>query len=297
MKNKIGILGGDLRQLALAEMFSLDGYECALWGVCGIGETDRYDGFVRCVDWKDAMASASAVILPLPLTTDGVRLNCPSSNDRSCPELRLTEIISEADRSCTLFAGKIPSGVLRFAAEHCIKMIDYYETEEFQIKNALPTAEGALAIAIEETSITLAGANTAVTGYGRIGRALAQRLRALGANVTCIARSRRDLAFAACDGCTELSLNDYKAAPLDFDVIFNTVPHVIFESEVLRKMRRGSLIIDLASMNGGVDIGAAEDNGIRVVRALSLPGRTAPTSAGRIIYDTVSVIMREEGSE
>ena len=299
-RNKIGILGGDMRQLALAALFAGEGYECALWGVaCGAADavtTQLYETSVRCVDWKDVLSGADAVILPLPLTTDGVRLNCGAGRTCETPQdLRLTEIIQNTDRSTVLFAGRIPAGIGRLASEHRVRMIDYYEAEDFQIKNAVPTAEGAIALAIDEMNITLAGAEAAVAGYGRIGRTLAQRLVALGAHVTCVARSRRDLAFSECDGCRALPLSDFTGASSDFDVIFNTVPHIIFDGNVLSRLRRDTLIIDLASMRGGVDLAEAERLGIRVLKALSLPGRTAPATAGHIIYDTVRTIMREEG--
>ena len=215
-----------MRQLAIAAMFSEDGYECALWGVSGGESNDRmsslYESSVRCVDWRDALSGASAAILPLPLTTDGVRLNCRTTRaGASLPDLRLTEIIQSTERSTVLFAGRIPAGIARLASEHRVRMIDYYEADDFQIKNAVPTAEGAIALAIREMSITIAGAAVAVAGYGRVGRALAQRLVSLGAHVTCIARSRRDLAFAESDGCAVFPLAEFAEAPSDFDVIFN----------------------------------------------------------------------------
>ena len=55
------------------------------------------------------------------------------------------------------------------------------------------------------------------------------------------------------------------------------------------------LIIDLASVPGGVDFAAAKDKGIEAVWALSLPGKYAPESAGAIIADVLDELFESEG--
>ena len=70
----------------------------------------------------------------------------------------------------------------------------------------------------------------------------------------------------------------------DFDVIFNTVPALIFSRERLEKLEKSTLLIDLASRPGGVDFNAAAELQVKTIWALSLPGRVAPKSAGRKIH-------------
>ena len=53
------------------------------------------------------------------------------------------------------------------------------------------------------------------------------------------------------------------------------------------------MIIDLASMPGGVDFEAAHKLKLDAVRALSLPGKCAPKTAGKIIETTVFNIIEE----
>ena len=53
------------------------------------------------------------------------------------------------------------------------------------------------------------------------------------------------------------------------------------------------LIIDLASAPGGVDFEAAHKFRLDAVRALSLPGKCAPKTAGEIIKTTVFNIIEE----
>jgi len=294
-KSKIGVLGGDRRQLALCSLFADKGFECALWGIES-SSSGSLDNVVKCVDWKCAVNGADAVILPLPLTTDGVRLNCSNSSGSTETYIpRITEIIQSLDRKTLLFAGKIPVNLRRFASEHNIRFIDYYESEEFQIKNAVPTVEGAISIAIKELDITLADARCAVVGYGRIGRTLGVKLNALGSRTSCIARSGKDLAWASCDGCVPIKLQEYSPLKDCFDVIFNTVPHMIFSGDLLRDMGKNTLIIDLASQGCGVDTAEAEKYGIKTIKALSLPGKTSPFTAGKIIFESVYEVLREEG--
>ena len=53
--------------------------------------------------------------------------------------------------------------------------------------------------------------------------------------------------------------------------------------------------MDLASKPGGVDMEAASRLGVRVIWALSLPGKVAPVTAGKIIRDTIYHILNELG--
>ena len=81
---------------------------------------------------------------------------------------------------------------------------------------------------------------------------------------------------------------------MKFDIIFNTIPALVLNRNELIKIRNDALVIDLASKPGGVDFDAAKELGIRVIWALSLPGRVAPVTAGIIIKDTIINMMREE---
>ena len=75
-----------------------------------------------------------------------------------------------------------------------------------------------------------------------------------------------------------------------FDLIFNTVPAPILTTEVLSDMKPPCFIIDLASLPGGVAADTLLPDGCRVLHALSLPGKVAPLSAARAVFDTVDTI-------
>ncbi len=290
---KLALLGGDARQSCLAAMLAEKGFECAAWGMgkSNIGKA------VRCRDYKCALRSASAIILPLPASSDGSTVNCPLGDPDD--KLKLNYLLDNSD--APIFGGKFSETFRNLAAEKNHKIIDYFESESMQIKNAVPTAEGAIAIAMQHLNKTIRDCRAAVIGYGRIGQMLAHLLSEIGSNVTVAARNYRQLAQASSFGNeiirldADAPLGGLKRICKGYDVIFNTVPARLFDSDVLSEIAHGTLIIDLASVPGGVDFLAAKEKGLEAVWALSLPGKYAPESAGRIIGETLLEYFEREG--
>lgn len=303
-ETKICLLGGDTRQTALAMYLAQKGYETAVWGVplppCKAENGDCLHDFrgVRCSDPESAVAGSRAVILPLPATTDGVRLHCPAMADEPIAlrrELRLTHLLEMLRGDVLLLAGR-PGDVLRSMARDAnIRLMDYYDNEAVQIKNAVPTAEGAVAIAMAQLPITIHGSRCTVLGCGRIGSRLCRILKALGASVTAVARSERDLSNAAVEGYTVRSIQDFLMEPGTQDVLFNTVPVPLITADTVSKLSAETLLIELASAPGGFDEEALKQNRCKYIRASSLPGQVAPYTAGRILFESITGILESEG--
>ena len=76
-------------------------------------------------------------------------------------------------------------------------------------------------------------------------------------------------------------------------MIFNTVPVLLFSRDILQRMDRSTLLIDLASKPGGVDFTAAAELQLKTIWARSLPGRVAPKSAGFIIKNAILNMLKE----
>lgn len=291
---KIGLIGGDKRQLVTAECLSAD-FECAIWGFAAIYGTsdEKYlKNTVRCTDWESAVKCSDAVVLPLPVTrdtgsTDTLTLNAPLAYPGENGIVHLTEICDKLHRGSFLLGGMIPSALKRYAAEAGIEVYDYYDSEELQIKNSVPTAEGAIASCIEELPITIAGMRAAVFGYGRVGRTLAQRLHALGADVFAVARSERDLAWAKCDGCIPILLDEFKTLPVRCDAVFNSIPTRVLDRTLLAMLPKETVIFELSSGSAGTDLESAKEFGISVKSLPSLPGKTSPVTAGEIICNVI----------
>ena len=175
-----------------------------------------------------------------------------------------------------------------------IKVIDYFKREELQILDAIPTAEGAVQIAMDERPYTISGSNCLVIGYGRIGKILSSMLKALNARVTVSARKCEDLAWIRAYGMIPHETSKISEIIPEQDIIFNTVPSLVIGSNELAKAKKTALLVDLASKPGGIDFDEAKNYGIDTVWSLSLPGKVAPVSAGGYICDTIMNIIEQE---
>ncbi len=291
---KLAVLGGDRRQVVVARELSHLGYDVKVWGL-GKCEDDVGDARI-CPCWESAIADCEAVILPLPASADGVRVHCPL-HDRDVL-LRMTTLLDSIGGKY-LFGGRLSDPIRSIAEQKGVLWVDYYDSEILQLKNALPTVEAAIAIALQELSVTLSSASVSVLGYGRIGSLLSEKLQALGANVTVYARRAEQLAQAAlrrhrtawlrcCDGGIRP-----EAFPSDCRLIFNTVPHRILTRDELAKLPQSCILIDLASAPGGFDHAAAQEMGVRCLWATALPGKCFPESAGSIIAETLCGLIED----
>ena len=294
-KLKLAVLGGDQRQISMANALAEYGYEVKAWG---LGQCQRGIGDATlCKTWEGAVEDADAVILPLPASADGVRVHCPLHDNDVF--LRVTTLLDGISGK-RLYGGRLSEPIRSIAEQKQVEWVDYYESELLQLKNALPTAEGAIALAMQELPVTIFGTQAAVIGYGRIGSLLAAKLRALGADVTVYARRSEQLTLAhlhgnrakpltLCDGSSALA-----ALSKGCRVVFNTVPFRLMTREVLEQLPTSCVLIDLASAPGGIDHIAAAELGIRTVWGTALPGKCTPESAGRFIADTLIEML--EGS-
>lgn len=279
------VIGGDLRSAYLAGELAVDGYKVI---TTGFDSADLPPCVTGCTNPMQAISLADCVILPLPVTAEGGTLNAPFSRVR----ISLDQVLNAVKPAHYLLGGNISDTVRKEVEARGLAIDDYFKREELAIQNAVPTAEGAVQLAMEELPITLSGAHCLVTGYGRVARTLSHLLVAIGAHVTVAVRKCAEAAWAQVEGCDTVDIHKL-ASVGDFDVIFNTVPAMLFNRDVLENMNRETLVIDLASRPGGVDFSAAADTQIKTIWALSLPGRVAPKSAGLIIKNTILNMIKE----
>lgn len=268
-----------MRQKMLYKALVSEGYNCLLFGF------EEYNTKL------DKILSQSDIIaLPLPVSEDGINLFAPFLAQKA----PLFDIFRQLSADKLVLGGRVSDQVKKLAGRFDINICDYFLREEMTVKNIVPTVEGALAIAINETDFTIHKSSCLVLGYGRLGRVLSEKLSCLGANVTVMARSQKDLAWCSVCGYSLVKPSGLREVLKEQNIIFNTVPALILNSELLQYVGRGTLIIDLASAPGGVDLACAKKLQIKAVKALSLPGKTAPKSAAEIIKDTILNIAREE---
>lgn len=287
MLGTVSVIGGDLRQLTLASAMEIDGYKVKIFGFDRQMDTKALK---KAKDIKDA-ADSDIIILPLPASHDGISLNAPFADS----PVNLCELFDEIHMGSEIFGGRVSRAVQETANNRGFKIDDYFTREELSVANAIPTAEGAVEIALSETPFTLHKSRCLVIGYGRIGKILADRLKAFGADVTVSARKYSDFAWIEANGLKPAHTSRLDGIISDFQIIFNTVPSVILHDKLLKKITADTLIIDLASKPGGVDFSLAKELGLKVIWALSLPGKSAPITSGEIIKNTIINILKEKG--
>lgn len=282
------IIGGDMRQVHLAGLLARDGFDVFATGFDR--DVEVSPDVTLCKSAGETVQRAGCVILPLPFSTDGETVNAPYARG----PIPLDEIWGAADESKLVVGGKFTDAVREVAHRKGFKAVDYYAREELEILNTIPTAEGAIQIAMDELPITVHGAKCLVTGFGHVSKMLCRELHVLGAEVTACARKYSDLAWIKALEYRAVHISRLAEIAGEFDVVFNTVPAVILTEGVLSRLKKDCLVIDLASKPGGVDFETAGRLGIKTVWALSLPGKVAPLTSGSIIRDTILNILAEE---
>lgn len=295
MKNSFLFVGGDLRMLYAAQkLASL--YNVYVYGFDDNDELSDENVTDKAVGKTDVhilheppAEKYDYIVLPLPASMDGKTVNSPYSSK----EIALGQVIPLAKKA--VFCGKTCPQITELCTQGELEIHDYFVREELTVRNALITAEGALEILLRESSQTISGSRILLTGYGRISRILLKQLTALGAKVTVAARKCDQLAWAEINGAYPVCLCELAPLLGGFDMIVNTIPAHILDGETLPRIRRDCLIVDLAS-KPGLDLETARESGLKVIWALSLPGKTAPITAGEIITDSIVNILTEGGT-
>ena len=277
------ILGGDNRSLYLGEYLEKQHYRVCYYA---FNQADCYENLT------DAVNDADFIILPLPLTRDRVTLNS-SLYDGT---VTLSDIYSLSVSGKMFFGGQMPQSFCEEIDARGGEWCDYMLLDELAIYNAIPTAEGVVKVLTEELPITIHGMKCAVTGYGRVGKILAQTLKSLGADVTVFARKQKDFADAFTKGITPKEFKELSSEYQDFDALINTVPQRVLGEKELDNINPECVLIEIASAPFGMDFQAAKERAFNVIKAGSLPGKVAPKSAGEIIGRSILPIIRARGS-
>ena len=284
------VAGGDLRQTYMAASLA------KRYRVYAVGFDKKIitSPDVRVLDSLLELESrVDCLVLPLPASNDGGTVNTPFSS----LSLPLSSLPNRLIQGGLVLAGRVDDNLRRIFERAGAEVIDYFQREELAVLNAIPTAEGALQIAMEELPRTIFGCSVLVTGYGRIARTLTRALTALGAKVSVAARKYGDLAWAQIAGCESVHISELDARLGDYELVFNTVPAMVLDEAKLALLKPGCMVIDLASKPGGVDFETARRLGIKTIWALSLPGKVAPVTSGEMIADTICNILLERGEE
>ena len=213
---------------------------------------------IHCDSIKKAIQNVEIVIGPIPFSSNGITINAPFSEK----DITVREMM-HAINAKVLIAGGISPEVYGMANDEYIEIIDIMKREELAVLNTIATAEGTIQIAIENTNKILHGSEVLILGFGRIGKVLARKLAGLSVKVTCAARKDEDLAWIEAYGHKSTNINSIGENLGQYDIIINTVPHMILNQERLQYLKEDCLLIDLASNPGGIDKKAVKDKKIK----------------------------------
>ncbi len=273
----VAMLGGDAREVILLEELLNQG---ARVRVAGLGELPPREGCTIGADAGAAVRGAAVIILPVPGVNAQGMIHAPRSRE---PLFLDPELAGNITAGTPVLVGVAQEYLKETAARHGWLLVETAAMDEMAILNSIPTAEGAMMLAMQELPITLHGAAAFILGLGRTGFTLARILAGVGAGVTVIDRGAADRARAYAEGWPAFSFAELAAHIGAADVIFNTVPALVLTPAVLARTRAEVLIIDLASAPGGTDFAAATALQRRAMLAPGLPGKVAPRTAGRIL--------------
>lgn len=288
VKYDFAIIGGDKRQIYMAQKLNALNYTIILYGL----QDPMLDLSCSQADsLEDAADSVKSIILPIPVSKDGINILSPVSK----PDLTINNLCSLLTYGQKLFGGCLTRQIKKTCDSKNVYYHDFMEQEEVILFNTIATAEGTIAEAILNSSINLHGSSCLILGYGRCAITLAEKLKGLSGSTDIAARSPLALAAADTASYGTLPLNQLIEKIDRYDYIFNTIPALILTRELLSKTSPEVVIIDISSAPGGVDFLSAAELGRNAKLCPGLPGKYSPkASADFLIKHLLTNLERSD---
>ncbi|GLX68536.1 dipicolinate synthase subunit DpsA [Paenibacillus glycanilyticus] len=286
---QILLLGGDARQLEVIRKLSELDATVTVSGFDGLHSS--LDGAVHAEFDESFFDDVDALLLPAVGTDDNGNIHAVFS-DRG---MRLEDQhIARLPKHCKVYAGMAKPYLRELCEKHQIGLVELFDRDDVAIYNSIPTAEGAIMMAIQNTDITIHGSTSMVLGFGRTGFTMARTLQNLGAKVLVGVRRSEHFARAAEMGFVPFYTSQLLQNTGNIDLLFNTIPTMIVTAQIIANLPSRCVIIDLATKPGGTDFRFAEKRGMKAILAPGLPGIVAPKTAGRIIADCLTQLITDD---
>ena len=280
-------MGGDLRLVKLAPILEKENNQIYILGLEKAKELENSSNMRICRNLEQVLENAEIVISSIPFTRDGITINMPLSDNK----IKINEFMNLM-KDKTLIAGTISNNIYEKYKD--VEIIDIMKNEKLAILNTIATAEGAIKEIIENTQVNVHGSKIMILGFGRVGKTLAKKLDGLSAKITVVSKEEEELAWAEVYGYTNMQLNKIEDVIKDYDVIVNTIPHIILQGNILQKINKDTLLLDLASGEGGINKEEAQENKINLIKALGIPGKISPITTAKILKETIYEILEEK---
>lgn len=279
------VVGGDLRQIEVARALTDLFKEIRIYG----HPPSVIPAPAMFSSNLDELVNARVVLLPI----NGINEAGVISGYKPDQTINFGNFMPSLAKGTTIITGSITAQWLQKADLLQLKVFQYADDDEIAILNSIPTAEGALQIAMEQLPITIHGSTVLIIGFGRVGVTVARVFKALGAKTIVAARRSSSLARAWEQGYEKIMIDALTERISCADVIINTVPALILNETLLKKVSAGALIIELASLPYGIDFEAARQLNLKAILAPGLPGKVAVKTAGLILATTLPKLIRE----
>ncbi len=268
---KLLLVGGDRRMLHLAEMLEKDGWTVETMGL--------HDGDME----KVHMERAEVVLFPYPFSVKGGLVPVLSGE-----KLKPDEVLGKLPKGIPLLAGR---GMEGYAEQDSFCLKRYTDAAKFDVRNAELSAEAAVCESMLHSHLAMLDSKVLITGYGLFGRALALKLKALGAEVWVAARREKQRAQAAEEGMRTVSIIEMTDVLPEMDLILNTIPARIFSEYHLKQLKKDCWLLEMASAPYGFDMDTARAMGVSCTALPGLPARYSPVSAAKALHEAVSELL------
>lgn len=284
MENKIkeyydiAIIGGDKRLTYMARIFKKKGYKV----YCTQDGCEDNSFAYTATGVKEAINLSHIIVGGIPFLKDEKVFSSEWTLN-----LSKEEIFSALKKGHQFFAGMLSEELEKVCREKEVICYDFMKDELLTVFNTVATAEGAILEALKNKETNIHKSRTLVLGYGRCAKTLGDKLKGLSAQVTVCCRNEEQLECAAACGFNTFLLKELKEKVNEFEYIYNTIPFLILDKDMLQNVRRDALIIDIASGKGGIDFEAAQMLGIRALLCPGLPGKYAPQISAEKLADYV----------
>lgn len=284
---RVAVMGGDARAQVIVEELAATGADVNVTGL-PVKLSRKVTIFQNPVD---CLSGINALVLPVPGINENGLIHAPLSEQ----PLYLTEqMVSIMPSGIPVFVGVAGAKLVALLKQKDFRLIELMKLDEVAVYNSIPTAEGAIQMAMEMLPITIHGCTAYVLGFGKTGATLSRLLGAMGAKTRVAARRKEILARITEMNLTPIPFDQLSQSLREADIIFNTVPSMVLTAEILENVSPEAIIIDLASAPGGTDFQAASKLGIKAILAPGLPGRVAPRTAGQILARAIFEFLEEE---
>lgn len=288
----IGMLGGDKREQEIARRAAATGAEVRAhgfpWPEQGIPNVRHLD------DPAAVLKNARFALFPIPGISASGALFAPAAPAPIVPDRAM--LAGMAPRA-HIILGWADKNLKAHAEALSIGLHEYEWDRSLMLQRTPAILEGLLKIVIENTAITIHSAQACVVGQGTIGTVLARYLVALGAYTHVAARNPEQRAAAFVAGATPHLLEELPELAPRLDLVFSTVPTRVVGEDVLSRLRKSALIVDLAAPPGGVDFDAAKQLGLAAIWGRGL-GSRAPVTVGASqwggIRERIEAILRDD---